>query len=72
MAGKKEEEDEEKNLNNETELRMKALKDNMSHDQSGINAAILNVLENYNGIITHSLSIYLSIYLSISLFFSFF
>ena len=48
MASKKEEEDAESNLTQETSQCINALKSN-NNNQSGFNAAMINLLENYNG-----------------------
>ena len=48
MAGKREEEKEESYLNMETEERIAAIK---AQDPTGVNAAMLSLLENYQGTI---------------------
>ena len=48
MAGKKDEEQEEANVNEETNEQINALKSNLKN-QTGFNEALINLLENYNG-----------------------
>ena len=53
IASKKEEEEDEARITMETEMQLKATKAALENDKSPVNAAVMNMLENYNG--SHSI-----------------